>query len=293
MSARTVFVLSLLAGVAFARDTMAQPAPSLEERAAALVDEGNRHYNVAEYAEAIKAYKEAYKLIPEPLLLWNLAQAYRLANDCTNALTFYKNYVREAPTGQFRAMADTRIPEMEACAKKAPPPGNGTGTGTSTGTGTDTPITDKPIGDQPITDGPGGTIESPDGDAGSIGPIGGGSEPSDTKRGGTLRIAGFALTGAGVLGVAAGGYFSLKARGIADDAESDCADDCPGTVLQDYNERGEAADRNATIAYIAGGVALAAGVATIVIATSREKKGATVTLVPTPGGAAASAAWSF
>jgi tetratricopeptide (TPR) repeat protein len=283
MSARTtVFVISLFAGAALARDAIAQP--SVEERAGALVDEGNRHYNVAEYPEAIKAYKEAYKLIPEPLLLWNLAQAYRLDNDCTNALKFYKNYVREAPSGQFRAMADQRIPEMEACAKKASPPPT-SGTNETNETTTTDPRLQDPLGDG----------RGPGSETGPIGPSAGGSggEPTDTKPGGSLRIAGFALTGAGVLGIAAGGYFSLKARGIASDAERDCADDCAGSVLNDYNERGEAADKNAMIGYIAGGVFLAAGVTTIFIARSRDEKRATVTLVPTPGGATASAAWSF
>lgn len=289
MSTRTtVFVISLLAGAAFAREAIAQP--SVEERAGVLVDEGNRHYNVQEYPEAIKAYKEAYKLIPEPLLLWNLAQAYRLANHCTNALVFYKNYVREAPTGEFRAMADQRIPEMEACAKKAPPPPNDTNDTTGNGPGDSTVTTVDPRLNDPLGDG-----REPGSELGPSGPSGGGGtgEPTDTKPGGSLRIAGFALTGAGVLGIAAGGYFSMKARGIADDAERDCADDCAGSVLNDYNERGEAADKNAMIGYIAGGVLLAAGITTIVIARSRDEKRATVTFVPTPGGATASAAWSF
>ena len=218
----------------------AQPAPSPEERAGELVDEAIRHYNVGEYTEAIAAYKEAYKLVPEPLLLWNLGQAYRLAGDCAKALTSYRSYVREAPAGDFRAMADQRIPEMEACAKKATPP-----------------VTDKPVTDTPIDP----RVNDP-------------------------------LGGVGVLGLAAGGYFTLKARDINDQAESLCATECAGSELVDLDRRGDAADRNATIGFIAGGVALAAGVTAIVLASRGERR-ATVTLVPTPGGAAASAAWSF
>jgi hypothetical protein len=61
----------------------------------------------------------------------------------------------------------------------------------------------------------------------------------------------------------------------------------------DITRRGEAADRNATIAYVAGGVMLAAGIATIVITRPRGERGATVSLVPTPGGATAATGWSF
>jgi len=259
----------------------AQPAPSPEERAGELVDEAIRHYNVGEYTEAIAAYKEAYKLVPEPLLLWNLGQAYRLAGDCAKALTSYRSYVREAPAGDFRAMADQRIPEMEACAKKATPPV------------TDKPVTDTPI--DPRVNDPlgGGNAVPPGGESGGFGPSApGAGEPVDAKPGGTLRMAGYALGGVGVLGLAAGGYFTLKARDINDQAESLCATECAGSELVDLDRRGDAADRNATIGFIAGGVALAAGVTAIVLASRGERR-ATVTLVPTPGGAAASAAWSF
>lgn len=266
---------------------IAQPAKSPEERAGELVDEANRHYNVAEYKEAIAAYKEAYKLIPEPLLLWNLAQAYRLAGDCTNALTFYKNYVREAPGGQFRAMADQRIPEMEACAKKAPPPTGTTDTPPAGSTDTPTDAGDPRLND-PLGDG-----RTP----GEMGPAGppenGGNVAPPPSSGGSLRIAGYALTGAGALGLVAGGYFSLKARSLAGDAERACATECTGAELMDFDRQGDAADRNATIAYIAGGVMLAAGVATIVITRPSGERRASVALVPTPGGATASAGWSF
>ncbi|HET9989953.1 MAG TPA: hypothetical protein VFQ65_15590, partial [Kofleriaceae bacterium] len=59
-----------------------------DDRAAAkqLYDEGLRHYNVAEYPAAIVAWKQAYVLSKKPILLFNIAQAYRLAGDCKQAL---------------------------------------------------------------------------------------------------------------------------------------------------------------------------------------------------------------
>ncbi len=62
-----------------------------------LYDEGLRHYNVAEYPEAIAAWKQAYLIAKKPILLFNIAQAYRLAGDCKQALTFYDSYEREEP----------------------------------------------------------------------------------------------------------------------------------------------------------------------------------------------------
>jgi tetratricopeptide (TPR) repeat protein len=70
-----------------------------DDRAVAkkLYDDGLRHYNVAEYADAIAAWKQAYLLAKKPILLFNIGQAYRLAGDCKQAVTFYDSYEREEP----------------------------------------------------------------------------------------------------------------------------------------------------------------------------------------------------
>jgi hypothetical protein len=62
-----------------------------------LYEEGLRHYNVAEYTEAIRVWKEAYLIAKRPVLLFNIGQAYRLSGDCTQALSFYDSYRREQP----------------------------------------------------------------------------------------------------------------------------------------------------------------------------------------------------
>jgi tetratricopeptide (TPR) repeat protein len=67
-------------------------------KAKALYDEGLRHYNLAEYSEAIASWKQAYMLSKKPLLLFNIGQAYRLSGDCTQAMVFYDNYQREEPS---------------------------------------------------------------------------------------------------------------------------------------------------------------------------------------------------
>src|SRR5262245_20667264 len=67
-------------------------------KAKQLYEEGLRHYNVAEYTEAIAAWKQAYLLSKRPLLLFNLGQAYRLSGDCGQAMRFYENYQTEEPS---------------------------------------------------------------------------------------------------------------------------------------------------------------------------------------------------
>jgi tetratricopeptide (TPR) repeat protein len=252
----------------------AQPAKTPEEQAGDLVDEAIRHYNVGEYAEAIDAYKAAYKLVPEPTLLWNIAQAYRLAGDCAKALTSYRSYVREAPTGEFRAMADQRIPEMDECAKKAAPP---------------PPPPDEPR--DPRLDDPLGNVDGTPRDSAMMRVPE--TPPAENRTDASLRIAGYAGIGAGAIGLAVGGYFSFHAHDLAGQAEDACRDTCAGTELQQLDRDGKAAERNAKIFYVAGGVLLTAGIVTTVIGRSRDEKHPVVTLVPSPHGATASAAWTF
>jgi tetratricopeptide (TPR) repeat protein len=90
-----VALLSILAG----SDALADKEKSKgkSSKAKELYEEGLRRYNVAEYAEAIRVWKEAYLVSKRPVLLFNLGQAYRLSGDCTQALSFYDSYRREQP----------------------------------------------------------------------------------------------------------------------------------------------------------------------------------------------------
>ncbi len=88
-------VLVLLAITASAS---AQPAPPEDStaRAKQLYSEGKRFYDIGEFAKAVEVWKQAYVLSTAPMLLFNIAQAYRLSGDCTQALRFYSNYERES-----------------------------------------------------------------------------------------------------------------------------------------------------------------------------------------------------
>src|SRR5262245_5551211 len=111
---RAIVVLLLLAGTAAAQ--------SAQEQAQAKYLEGKSHYDLAEWELAIDSFKEAYRLDPDPLFLFNVAQAYRMKHDCDQALTFYKTYLRESPDAYNREKVEKRIEEMQACAKTEPEP---------------------------------------------------------------------------------------------------------------------------------------------------------------------------
>src|SRR3954471_15303120 len=88
-----------LIGIIVVAVTSSAAAESKADKARAkkLYDEGLTHYNMGEYADAITAWTESYRLSKAPLLLFNLGQAYRLSGDCTKATTFYDSYERELP----------------------------------------------------------------------------------------------------------------------------------------------------------------------------------------------------
>src|SRR5712672_1848725 len=84
-----VLALGRLAGAQPANPTPDDPARAAE--AAALYDEGKRHFDIGEYAQAIASWKQSYLRSSAPLLLFNIAQAYRLSGNCAQANRFYLN----------------------------------------------------------------------------------------------------------------------------------------------------------------------------------------------------------
>lgn len=96
MMTRRLVVVAALAAATHAR---AQPATDQgnADKAAALFDEGKRHFDIGEYTAAIASWKQSYLLSSEPLLLFNIGQAYRLAGNCAQANRFYVNYKRAVP----------------------------------------------------------------------------------------------------------------------------------------------------------------------------------------------------
>ncbi len=75
--------------------------------------EGTKHYNLGEFDEAIKAYKEGYDAKPDPVFLFNIAQSYRLWKKPEQAIFFYKSFLRNAPEAPNHAEVERRIQELQ------------------------------------------------------------------------------------------------------------------------------------------------------------------------------------
>lgn len=87
------------------------------------------HFAVGEFSEAASEYQAAFKLKPDPALLYNAAQSYRLANNPERALILYKNYLQlypnEANADEVRRQIQKLKEALVAAesAKTSPPTG--------------------------------------------------------------------------------------------------------------------------------------------------------------------------
>ena len=91
-------------------------APTPEERrvARAHYEQAVAHFNASEYGAAADEFRAVYKAVPQAVLLYDAAQAYRLGGDGPRALAFYHAYVQAAPDGGQRPEVERRIRELEA-----------------------------------------------------------------------------------------------------------------------------------------------------------------------------------
>jgi tetratricopeptide (TPR) repeat protein len=100
--------------------TPALAAPPDTARAQELYRKGMARYNLGDFDAAIEAFKQAYELSEAPGLLFNLAQASRLAGRPRQALHFYKSYLRMWPEAPNREDAELRIRELEPAPPRKP-----------------------------------------------------------------------------------------------------------------------------------------------------------------------------
>jgi len=110
--AAAVAALALAAPLAGA--LAAEPvADDKTAQAKALSQEANAMYAVGDFAQAADRYQAAYKLKPDPALLYNAAQSYRMAGNNEKALLLYKNYAMFYPNARNRTNVDLQISKLQ------------------------------------------------------------------------------------------------------------------------------------------------------------------------------------
>jgi tetratricopeptide (TPR) repeat protein len=102
----------------------AEPGTDAKE----LYGQATAAFGLGHYAAAAEKYEAAFSLRPDPALLYNAAQAYRLAGNKPRALELYRNCLRLYPNFRNAEDARTHITnlkaeiEQEQSAKVTPPP---------------------------------------------------------------------------------------------------------------------------------------------------------------------------
>ncbi len=107
-----------LASVVASEGKAAEKTGSAAATAKACFKRGRTHYQLGEYREALKEFKEAYRLKPDASFLYNIAQCHRQLGDLADAIKFYGNYLREAPDAANRNEVERQIRELKAAAER-------------------------------------------------------------------------------------------------------------------------------------------------------------------------------
>jgi tetratricopeptide (TPR) repeat protein len=77
-------------------------------------ENGLRKFDLGKYDDAADEFVQAYDLVGEPAnILYNIAQAYRLAEKFEKSAQFYRSFLRRVPDVANRAEIEGRILEME------------------------------------------------------------------------------------------------------------------------------------------------------------------------------------
>lgn len=89
----------------------------MRERARALFERASAAFARAEYAVAGPAFHAAYELDPQPVLLLNAAQSFRLAQppDCVAAERDYALFLQREPDSPFRDEVERNLAAMRGC----------------------------------------------------------------------------------------------------------------------------------------------------------------------------------
>jgi hypothetical protein len=137
MKLRTVG-LALCAGALLVAISVSRADAADSDNTSAAERKATTAFALGRYAEAAENFEKAFELKPEPALLYNAAQAHRLAGNKERALSLYENYLRVYGKRDKREEVETHIAELKQAIEhdKAVATSPPTGTEPTAGTAT-------------------------------------------------------------------------------------------------------------------------------------------------------------
>jgi tetratricopeptide (TPR) repeat protein len=247
---------------------------------------GTTAYDLQDYRTAAHEYEEAFRIVNDPALLFNIGQAYRYAGDATKAIGAYRAFLRRVPKADNRAEVEARITDLQQLvdaqksSNEKPP------------VGTMPPGAEKvpPVPETlPPPQAPTPAQAQPPAPLVPTAPV----EPDAARlKRRNLRIGGLVVGAVGLGALGAGIGFLVLSRSAADDLNHPK----PGTVFSSSLERTFHTDVAVESALLAvGAAALVSGVVLYIVGARHPHRAVDVMLLPViaPDRASASLHLSF
>lgn len=128
----------------------ATPPVTPPPEAAEAYRAGVEHFKAARYTDAIAEFNKAYRIAPNPVLVFNMARAFEELKAFDSAIEFYSRYLEMAPKATDRAAVQDAIRTLELLAQRQKTPETGLLTVKSTPDGAAVFIDGRPVGRTPL-----------------------------------------------------------------------------------------------------------------------------------------------
>jgi hypothetical protein len=112
------------------KEVRAQLTPQQKQEIHVHYQQATRSYDLGKYQEAVEEYQKVYEIDGDPVMLYNIAQAYRLNDQPQESIHFYRRYLQRSPEARNKEDVERKITAMEklieerrkAASLVAPPP---------------------------------------------------------------------------------------------------------------------------------------------------------------------------
>jgi Tetratricopeptide repeat len=107
-----------------------QLSPQQKQDVRLHYERATRAYDLNKYQEAVDEYQKVYEIDGDPVMLYNIGQAYRLNDQPQESIHFYRRYLQRSPEAKNRDDVNRKIVNLEkliedrrkAAAAVTPPP---------------------------------------------------------------------------------------------------------------------------------------------------------------------------
>jgi tetratricopeptide (TPR) repeat protein len=89
-----------------------------EERAQVHLEEARRLFKAAKFDESIEQLNKSYTILPRPIILFNIGQAYRRMGRRQDAIATFERFIAADPKSNFAGEAQNTVNELRILLKQ-------------------------------------------------------------------------------------------------------------------------------------------------------------------------------